>query len=55
MEPAGLTLVGIRPYTRRELEFLTSHPEIRVIGAREVYRQGLAHTYAAISERYRGY
>ena len=55
MEPAGLTLVGIRSYTRRELEFLTSHPEIRVIGAREVYRQGLAHTYAAISERYRGY
>ncbi len=55
LEPAGLTLVGIRSYTRRELEFLTNHPHIRVIGAREIYQKGLAHTYAAISERYQGY
>lgn len=55
VEPTGLTLVGIRSYLEDELEFLAKHPEIRVISAREIYCQGLAHTYTVINERYRDY
>jgi len=55
VESTGLTLVGIRSYLEEELEFLAKHPEIRVISAREIYCQGLAHTYKVISERYRGW
>ncbi|MBT9140687.1 MAG: Guanidinobutyrase [Dehalococcoidia bacterium] len=55
VEPAGLTMVGIRAYMEDELEFLAKYPAIRVISAREIYCQGLTHTYAAISERYQDY
>jgi len=55
VEPTGLTFVGIRSYLEGELEFLAKNPTMRVISAREIYRQGLAHTSTVIDERYRGY
>jgi agmatinase len=55
VNPDGLTLVGIRSYEEDELKFLARCPAIRVISAREIYRQGLTHTYATISQRYRDY
>jgi len=55
VDPGGLTLVGTRSYIEDELEFLAKYAAIRVISAREIYCQGLTHTYAAISERYRDY
>lgn len=55
IRPEGLTLVGIRSFMEDELEFLNKHPEIRVIGAKEMYRKGLAHTFKILNEHYRSY
>jgi agmatinase len=52
VKPGNLTLVGIRSFMEDELEFLGNHPEIRVITAREIDKQGLGHTFKTISERY---
>jgi agmatinase len=54
-KPDNLTLVGIRSFMEDELEFLSKNPEIRVIGAREIYKYGLEHTFKVISERYYNY
>lgn len=53
VKPGNLTLVGIRSFMEDELEFLGKHPEIRVINAREIFKNGLERTFKEISERYR--
>ncbi len=53
VKPENLTLAGIRSFMEDELEFLGKNPCIKVITAREIYKQGLDHTAKAIIERYR--
>ena len=55
VDPAGLTFLGIRSYMEEELRFLSSHPEIKVLGAREIYRRGLDAIAAEVKARYQGY
>lgn len=42
MAPERLALVGIRSYEAGELAFLQDHSAITIIGARQLYREGLA-------------
>jgi agmatinase len=55
VHPAGLTFLGIRSYMEDELEFLKANPEIRVIGAREIYRKGIDFALEEVKRRYAGY
>ncbi|RJX19954.1 MAG: agmatinase [Desulforudis sp.] len=55
VKPEGLTFLGIRSYEEEELHFLSEHPEIRVIGAREIFRKGLDSVLAQVYDRYRDY
>ena len=55
VDPAGLTYLGIRSYMEDELEFLSAHPEIRVLGAREIYLRGVDFALKEVKERYQGY
>jgi agmatinase len=52
VKPENLTLVGIRSFMEDELEFLRKHPQIRVITARDIYKQSLDHIIQVITERY---
>jgi agmatinase len=51
VKPGNLTLIGTRSFMEDELEFLGKNPEIRVVAAREIYKQGFEHTFKVISER----
>jgi agmatinase len=51
VRPDSITLVGVRSFMEDELEFLGKNPDIRVITAREIYKEGFEHTFKAISER----
>jgi len=51
VEPAALTFLGVRSYEPQEVEFLKTHPEVRIIGASEVYRHGVRWAVEAILER----
>ena len=42
LAPEHLALVGIRSYEAGELEFLRENPAITVIGARQLFREGLS-------------
>ena len=55
VKPKGLTLVGIRSFMVDELEFLEKNSGIRIINAREIYKQGLGYTFKTINERYQDY
>jgi agmatinase len=55
VKPAGLTFLGIRSYMEEELEYLRAHPEIRILGAREIYLRGIDFALREVQERYRGY
>lgn len=53
--PGDLTLLGIRSYEKEELDFLREHPEIKVIQAHDVYKNGILEAYREIEAHYRGY
>ncbi len=55
VKPDGLTLVGIRSFMEDELEFLDRNPGIRIINAREIYKQGLGYAFKTINKRYQDY
>ncbi len=55
VHPAALTFLGIRSYMEGELKFLRANPDIRVIGAREIYRRGLDFVLEEVQKRYAGY
>jgi agmatinase len=55
VKPDGLTLVGVRSFMEEELEFLDRNPKIRIINAREIYKQGLSYTFKTINKRYQDY
>lgn len=55
VKPDGLTLVGIRSFMEDELEFLAKNSGIRIINAREIYKQGLGHIFKEINKRYQDY
>lgn len=55
VHPGGLTFLGIRSYMQDELEYLKANPEIRVIGAREIYRSGIESVLKEVQSRYKDY
>lgn len=52
MTDAGLALIGIRSWEAEELEFLSKHPEIKVITALEIYENGIQNAIKILLERY---
>ncbi|HHY91191.1 MAG TPA: agmatinase [Clostridiales bacterium] len=52
---SGFTFVGIRSWEAGELDFLSKHPEIKVIHAFEIYERGIKDTIDTLLERYQGF
>ena len=55
VDSSGLTFLGIRSYMEEEVEFLKANPEIRVLGAREIYRRGIGFALKEVEKRYKGF
>ncbi|MCC5911390.1 MAG: agmatinase [Clostridiaceae bacterium] len=55
IKPEGLTFIGLRSYMEEELEFFEKHPEIKIIGAREVYKKGIEYVLEIVKDRYKNY
>ncbi|AKL94121.1 agmatinase SpeB [Clostridium aceticum] len=53
--PEDLTFVGLRSYMEEELAYFQKHPEIKIIGAREVYRKGIDDVLDILKEKYKDY
>ncbi|AOY75995.1 agmatinase [Clostridium formicaceticum] len=53
--PEDLTFVGLRSYMEEELAYFEKHPEIKIIGAREVYRKGIDYVIEVLKEKYKDY
>jgi len=55
IKPEGLTYIGLRAYMEDELEYFQQHPEIKIIGAREIYKKGIEYVIETVKERYKDY
>lgn len=55
IKPESLTYIGLRAYMEDELDYFAKHPEIKIIGAREVYRKGIDYVLETVKERYKNY
>ncbi|SET27791.1 agmatinase [Natronincola peptidivorans] len=55
IQPEGLTFIGLRSYMEEEVKFFEKHPEITIIGAREVYKKGIDYVINTVKEKYKDY
>lgn len=55
IEPKDLAFLGIRSWEREELEYLKEHPEVLVIKAYDVFKEGYLESYKKLESRFENY
>jgi agmatinase len=55
ISPADLAYVGLRSYEIEELEYFELHPEILVIKAYDVFKEGYIAAYKKLADRFQDY
>ena len=55
IEPKDLSLIGIRSWEAYEVQFLKDHPEILLLRAADIHREGYQSVCRKLQEKYRDY
>lgn len=55
IEPSGLSLVGIRSWEAEEIDYLNDHPEVLLIKACDIHKNGYEYVCRKLEEKYEDY
>jgi agmatinase len=55
ISPGDLSLVGIRSWETEEIEYLNTHPEVLLIKAYDIHKNGYRYVWEKLKEKYSSY
>lgn len=55
IQPGGLSLVGIRSWEAEEIEYLNENPDVLIIRAYDIFKEGYQVACEKLKEKYKGY